>query len=222
MKKLLQKILCLGLIMGVSIQPMTTFASSTKNTEEASVNIKPVLTDKQSGKALDKAIKSVKETSSKKSSDGAITKSYEVVVTLQVDTTKTTVDTDGLITPMDATGGTITEADCKATLDITYYLRNYNTEIKITNISGGWQPQSAYIVVNNRVASVTDGGVPPFNKTLRNTPSSNSFYYNTGWDYSTFYPGSDYTGARGYTEADLSIPGMGGSYDLFLKVSIDR
>lgn len=212
MKKLLSTILCSVLTIGLIIQPSTAFASSIDKTNSTSIAMKPILTDNQSGETLDSAIKNIKKTYYQTRSDGAIIQSYEVDITLPINNS----------TLRDVSGGTITEADCKATLDITYFLSNNNQDIQITNISGGWKPQSSLILVSNRVASVTDGALMPFNKVLRNNPTSNSFSYNTGWAKGTFYPGSEYSGARGYTEATLSIPGMGGSYNLFLPVAISR
>ena len=209
MKNLLKSILTLGLIFGFIISPTTTFASE----NERITLDKPTLINNETGEVMEAAIKNIRRDSyQSRSSNGSITESYTVDVSIPI----------GDIRTRDAAGGSITEADCTATLNITYYLRNSGEEINITNISGGWEPQSNYISISNKVASVTDGAIQPLNKVLRENPTSNSFSYDIDWGYVTFYLGSEYSGARGYTEATLSIPGMGGSYNLFLPVCINR
>ena len=211
MKNLVKTILCLGLFIGLIVPNLPTSANTEHNTTPYLFSSTPILTNEESGEIIESAIKDIKQTSRQARSDGSITESFEVEVVIPIDSKL-----------RDVAGGTITEASCKTTLDITYYLRNNNQEIKITNISGGWYPTFSDVVVSEREAAVTDGGFPPFNKVLRQYPSKNTFSYDTGWGYMQYYPGSEYTGARGYTQATLTIPGMGGKYNLFMPVNISR
>lgn len=164
---------------------------------------------------MSSAIKSVQNIESVKDANGAITETYKVNVEIP-----TSTPTSGGIHTYDVESGSKDKSSCEATLKITYFINGTGEQIKITNIKGGWTPESNYLVISNRVAAVTDGRGIGIEKTLTKKPTSNSFNYDTGWGYVDYIGGSDKTGARGYTEATLSISGMGGTYDLFLPVAI--
>ncbi|WP_067842040.1 hypothetical protein [Amphibacillus sediminis] len=212
MEKKFLKILpvLLGVIALFLIQPTQTLANSVELRPILEVN--SLLTNNHTNQ-LEDATTITELTTIKENEDGTITESYEVDVAIP----------QFHFRPMDSVGGSKTEGYVKASLDITYFLRDKKSEIKITKFSGKWEPQQSYMKVSNRVASVNDGrGL--FSKTIRKRPTSNSFSYNTGWDYVTYVPHSTdlYTGPRGYTEATLKPEGMGGSYNLFLTVNVSR
>lgn len=213
MRKVLKSILCFGMAIGIiGTVSKPVFASPIKNSTPTNKNFSATLIDNNTGKKVNNAIKDIKHQSSEiSSSDGVITETYKVNVTIPTSS----------ITTLDSSGGSKEEGGCEATLKISYNLSSNNEKIQITKISGGWNP-SSLVVVSDREAAVTDGRIPPFNKILRKNPTSNSFNYSTGWGYVDFVPGTDYTGARGYTEATLSVPGMGGTHNLFLTVAIDK
>lgn len=211
MKNLFKSILCIFFISLIT-HPLITNATTFNETYLAPLDIQPILTDNQTGEILYSSIKNVKSLGLQSRSDGQITQSCEINISLPVKNPSL----------RDAVSGSVEEADCKAILNITYSLNSTREKIKITNISGSWTPQNRFIVVSDRVASVTDGAFPFLNKTLTKYPDSNTFNYNTGWDYLTYYPRTEYTGARGYTEATLTIPSMGGNYNLFFPLSINR
>lgn len=175
-----------------------------------------MLIDNKTGKKVDNAIKKVENLSSVKNFDGSITETYNVDVEIPVSKSD-----QGDIHINDTTGGSQTAASCQTTLNITYFMNGAGDQIKITNIKGGWTPQSSLLVISKREAAVTDGRGPFIEKTLRQYPTTNSFNYDTGWGYCAYVGGSQYTGARGYTQATLSISGMGGTYSLFCPVAIN-
>lgn len=225
MKKMLKMILGsgLGVILAIAMIPAATFANST-NSSEPIFNIEAELikndndsvgtfsTNSTNGNA-DGEVKEVNRTSHEQNSDGSITESFEVKVSLP------SGSSSNLITTMDSKGGSKTEAFATANLDITYYLRNNNEEIKIAGISGSWEPNS-YIRVTNREVFLTDGSPLNMGNELRRYPSSNSFSYGTGWGWGYYYPGTDYSGAAGWSKATLKPSGMGGSHNLFLQVTL--
>ncbi|NMM52485.1 hypothetical protein [Paenibacillus aquistagni] len=216
MKRMGALILCLGLVFGMIVQSTSIYANSVQgNTPEGKLqfNVEAVLTNNETGDMVDYKVKDAKRNAIKMHSDGAITESYEIMVSYPVSP----------ITPYDSVGGSKEENLVKATLSITYYTRTNSSsatdqDIKITNITGGWQLQSQYLTVSNRTAAVTDG--VPFGKVLKKNPTSNTFNYDTGWGYVEFYPHSDISGPRGYTEATIEADGMGGSHNLYLGVVV--
>ncbi|GIP18472.1 hypothetical protein J40TS1_41140 [Paenibacillus montaniterrae] len=232
MKKILGYLLSLGLLFSLILQPTATAA--TENTEKSepvnfqfeafltlnNSNHKTSLTSNnvQNNKQSDFEIKDAKQTLNQINEDGSFTASYEVTLSLP-NTEFGSGSQSGLITPFDSNSGSVTQNLCKATLEITYFTRgSTDKEIKITNIKGGWEPQNSTIVVSNREASVSDG--LPLGNVIRKNPTTNSFNYNTGWDYVDLYPHTNYSGPRGYTEATLTAYGMGGTANIFLQVLV--
>lgn len=192
------------------IHPSFSFASATNDLEKALIIVNPVLTSNDSNQELTDAIKKVEMTSYEENSDGSITEGYEVDVSIPTSE----------FAPFDSAGGSKTEGLVKATLNITYTMRNSNQQIKISSISGGWTRENNQVVVSNREASVNDGR--PIPKIKRWYPTSNTFNYNTDWDFVNYYPGTDYTGVRGYTNARLTVSGMNSYYDLMVTVAVNR
>lgn len=111
--------------------------------------------------------------------------------------------------------------DVKAVLTINYDYSRSDDKIRINSFSGSWTPENKYILVDNRVTGCTDGRLIPIAKSITKYPTSNTFYYSTGWGYVEYYPVSDYSGPRAYSEARVIIPGMGNGYKIELKLSID-
>lgn len=94
---------------------------------------------------------------------------------------------------------------------MTYFLRNNNSDIKITNVSVGWLPQyaDAPITIQKESVFATNGTLyNPDN--LYQYPTTRTFSYNTGWDYVQIYPpvAELGTGARAYSECQYIISSM--------------
>ena len=100
-----------------------------------------------------------------------------------------------------------------ARLSVTYYFRNNNSEIKITNVSGSWRGSITPVETKDREVSVTDGNGAFLigAKIHRWHPTSDTFSYNTGWDYVSYTPHSAgaMSGPRCYSEVYYRIPSMG-------------
>lgn len=110
----------------------------------------------------------------------------------------------------------------KARIDITYNHRNNKQDIQITKFTGSWTPENSLMLVSNRTAAVTDGTGLGVEKVLRYTPTSNTFSYNTGWGYVSWYPDTNISGPRGNSEATVTATGMGSGYNLFLFFALTK
>lgn len=221
-KKLGLLALSLGLIFGVIAQPAITTASPADASTPPQFEFSTLVTD-ENGNKVDVEIKDVKKVSTIESPKGllrtqdsatTVTDSYEVTVTLPSD--------NNTIGTFDTGGGSKTENNVKAVLDITYNHRNNKEDIQITNLSGSWTPQNSQMIVSNRTASVNDGRGAGVEKILRYTPTSNTFSYNTNWGYVAWYPQTNYSGPRANTEATVSVSGMGSGYNLFLFAALSK
>lgn len=205
----------LSLLLTLSALVVTPTFASTKNIETnklVEMSLTPKLIDTKTNETVDSVtIKNIHDARTSKNSDGSITKSYNVDVTIPA---------NAEIQTYDIGGGSISQASCTATLNITYFMNAAGDQIKITKISGEWIPESNLLIISNRVVGVTDGRGVFIQKELTKYPTSNTFSYSTGWGYVNYIGSTEYTGARGYIEATLKINGMGGSYDLFLPVGL--
>lgn len=145
---------------------------------------------------------------------------YDVIIKFEVGENQ-----ESEITPRQSITTEKEEASVRTRLKITYFLSADNEEIKVTNVSGSWEKMYSYTMYfNDSEVMVTDGvpGHETTQNTLRAYPESDSFSYDTGWDYVTKYPGSTdaYSGARAFSETTASIEGMGGTYTIFTTVVV--
>lgn len=126
---------------------------------------------------------------------------------------------NGEIQPLNADGSSTTQCGVTATLNATYTLRYNNEDIKITNFSGGWTPSSPLFYLTDQEVGITNGGF--WGDTIRENPTSNSFSYDTGWDYVPRQANGNYQ-ARAWSDAVVYVAGMeaGGGYDLGLTLKI--
>ena len=108
------------------------------------------------------------------------------------------------------------EAFVRANLKITYTVKPSQEEIRVEAVSGSWtQASSSFTMTfSDRQVMVADG--VPLGRKNWYYPSSNSFYYSTGWGYVIKYPSSSsaYTGAGGFSSVVAAISGMGGSHTI--------
>lgn len=105
-----------------------------------------------------------------------------------------------------------------ASLNIVYTWYPSATKIKVTKIYGDWRvTNNVYNVENRFVDAFTDSYHSPFPK----YPTSNSFSYNTGWGQEIWYNPTAISGAKAYTTAWITVPGMsGGEYEAFISCEV--
>lgn len=109
--------------------------------------------------------------------------------------------------------------DVTAKLTMNYDYSASDEKIRINYISGHWIPLNDFILVDNREVGCHDGR--PLGKSFKKYPTSNTFYYSTGWGYVDYYPvNPPISGPRAYSEARVIIPGMGSGYMIEVNVYI--
>lgn len=131
------------------------------------------------------------------------------------------------IKPFDSTSQEQDNNGLTTKIKITYYFKPAVGEIKITAVSGSWYGSLTGVELKNREVGVTDGvgvlGVG--SESYRWYPTSDTFSYETGWDYVTYMPHDTtlMTGPRAYAEVDYRIPGMGGWdwHNFLLSIDIE-
>ena len=91
--------------------------------------------------------------------------------------------------------------------------------VRVDRVRGSWTPSSPYIIMSGRAVDYGDGEVIGGNS-AHQTPTSNSFSYTTGWDYTLYYPATNYSGARAYSCATASMSG-GSNYllECFVRIA---
>lgn len=103
-----------------------------------------------------------------------------------------------------------TEEGVRATAKVYYTLNSDNTKIKITRITGKWEPLSSlYLVSDKRV--VLNRSHYDTNSLIRE-PIDNEFDYYTNWGYSSYVKGE--YGPNFSTQGTITIPGMSGTYHI--------
>ena len=174
-----------------------------------------VLSDVKNGEQVNYEVVSA---STQEIDENQYTSSYEIFVP---------IDDPSIIQPFSSLEQNKNDNGIIATLKITYFLRNNGQEIKLTNISGSWKSSSTSISIEtkDREVAITDGsGVGGVgSKTLRWYPSSNTFSYNTGWDYVAYMPHiiEAMTGPRGFSEIYYRITGMGSTWQhLYFQLEV--
>lgn len=116
------------------------------------------------------------------------------------------------------------KASIRAKITLTYSISSDQNYIKVSKVSGFWEciDDNYSMTFSDREVKVTDGLPLNTGKVMTKYPTTNSFSYDTGWGYVSYYSNSvdAMSGARGYSEATGSIDGMGGSYTIFTFVAV--
>lgn len=176
--------------------------SITYNDSLYAENVNVVLTNKQTGEKIEfkDDIKPVIIKKTNRSNDDS--EKYEAIYDVFV---KFENNKPVSITPRASSSFGKEDAGVRAYVSVYYTLNSNNTKISITKISGGWTPESLYLVSDRRVVLKQSF----YGKSMSKTPSSNSFEYETGWGYVSFVSGGK--GPSFTTQATISVPGMSGS-----------
>lgn len=214
MNKITKSLISLSLLICLT----TPISANINNTETnaknfRSFNAKATLIDKETGEIseIDSEIEPIKIQKLSRSSDE---ESYEATYKVYVD------NKNGEITLMNAQQYEDFSKDdfsgVIATARVGYTLRNYDTELKIDYILGGWEPYNSYYLVSNRKVLLFEslGG----GNSLSKKPVGNSFIYATGWGYRTYLPQQSY-GASFKTEATVKVNGMSGTQHILILQS---
>ena len=116
------------------------------------------------------------------------------------------------------------EAFVRANLKITYTVKSSQEEIRVEAVSGSWTPTTSSFTMSfsDRQVMVTDGVYGLVGKTNWYYPSSNSYYYSTGWGYVIKYPSSAeaHTGAAAFSSVNATISGMGGTHTVEVTLNV--
>lgn len=110
-----------------------------------------------------------------------------------------------LVAPRASGSGSKNEAGVTATITIYHTPLKSNGLFRITAFGGSWTSSAAYNVISDRIAGCKDGYLT--NK-LQYVPTSNSFYYTTGWGDVSYYAHTD-LGPSAWSEATVTPQGMG-------------
>ena len=126
------------------------------------------------------------------------------------------------IKPFSSITQELDENGLTAEIKVTYFFKDTG-DIKITKISGGWHGSIVDVELKNREVGITHGAYGLASDQLYWYPTTDTFSYETGWDYVPYVPHNTtlIMGPRANTEVDYRIPGMG-SWDWHnLLFSID-
>lgn len=209
----MRKLIKLFMSLSVMICLMTPVFAKTENSQsrEKDINLyeaKATLLNKDTGvvSEVNPRISQIKVQNMSMLSDEVL---YEVTYEVSID-----VDNKGEIALLNSEDFGYEEAGVTAYATVGYTFKNSNSLLKISYIKGGWTPSNSLYAVSNRSVKLYQYIVT--GKSLSKKPGSNSFNYETGWDYVT-YVQKPY-GASFYTQATIKVQGMSGtSYDLKLQ-----
>lgn len=113
--------------------------------------------------------------------------------------------------------------DFVAYLRVDYEVSGTNAlpKVKVTSVQGSWSCNASGYTARfeNKDVLLKQGNWLLDNCTLQRNPTSNSFYYTTGWGYVDDLPRTDYSGVYAISTAIAIIDGMGGGYTLEVQVS---
>lgn len=206
MKKI-TKLITSTMLLVTLISPTIVSAKELKYSDEnfPTDNLTATLTDKQTGETIElkEDIEPIVIRKSSRSNDGSeiYEATYEVFIQFENDKPVS-------ISPRSAESSSKYEAGVKAYATVMYTLNSSETKISVDGISGGWRPDSLYMVSDRRVVLKE----ARFGKALIKTPSSNTFNYTTNWGYRPYVQG-DYGGSF-VMDATITVPGMSGTEHL--------
>ncbi len=114
-----------------------------------------------------------------------------------------------------------TTTDVTASISINY--DRQGDKIRVNKVYGSWKPATSMIEISKREVHYGDG-VPLGGKSDHRYPTSNSFSYTTGWGWVDWYPASSdaMSGARAFSSAVVSVPGMSGSHTIEVFVTANQ
>ena len=114
-----------------------------------------------------------------------------------------------------------TTTDVTASISINY--GRQGDKIRVNKVYGSWKPATSMIEISKREVHYGDG-VPLGGKSDHKYPTSNSFSYTTGWGWVDWYPASSdaMSGARAFSSAVVSVPGMSGSHTIEVFVTANQ
>lgn len=135
------------------------------------------------------------------SDDSSITVGYEAFVPIDANMSRTT------------TGGSQDEAGVYAYLNVNYDVNNTNEKVRVNSIDGGWVPSQSYYYLTDRVVGVHSGTFT--GKRMENYPTSDTFYYITGWDYNDRVWGD--ASPRAWSEAIIHIRDMTSTHTICIE-----
>ena len=214
MKKFFKQAIVTVLTAAVTMFVATpAFASDATNTVETNVPIAARIVNLETGDIINLTAKEVVEIATRNratiSVNDSESKTVGVKVTAQLPQSRLT-DGDSV------TGGGV---DAYLYVDYTTKTVSGSKYIRVDKIRGSWNPSSSYITISGRAVDYGDGQAIGGNEGHK-APTSNSFSYTTGWDYTLYTPATDYSGARAYSCATASMSG-GSNYLLECFVRVD-
>lgn len=118
---------------------------------------------------------------------------------------------------------TVTRGDCTARVTAHYdveYLSGGERMVRITGVSGGWEPSLASILVQQREVHAHQGWWLG-GDSKHWYPTENSYSYTTGWtkNYSAINTDVWFNEATSYCQ--VYVPGMGDSYEVNARVVVE-